>query len=250
MKSSRLLQSFALFALAGFSQAASAQESINVHLEPNAKSTLIGKLDSRSLSVNAEWPKDRKPVSNWQPIYYRGAFLVYLDSYDLGKNNLPAPGSHYLLGPSKNAPVLAIATDEDKAEIITIDPRYCHINLETIVLGYIEDDAAPPPTLRTATAPISSPTLPAELPNANEAIKTFEGILVSTTSFESGRTGYRFKLINTDNKTIAFVDPSSLPEYIILADYINAKTIASGKLMSGSNEDYLILNIQSLKKKH
>jgi hypothetical protein len=175
---------------------------------------------------------------------------VYLDSYDLGKNNLPAPGSHYLLGPSKNAPVLAIATDEDKAEIITIDPRYCHINLETIVLGYIEDDAAPPPTLRTATAPISSPTLPAELPNANEAIKTFEGILVSTTSFESGRTGYRFKLINTDNKTIAFVDPSSLPKYIILADYINAKTIASGKLMSGSNEGYLILNIQSLKKKH
>ncbi len=250
MKSSQLLQSFALLALAGFSQASSAQESINVHLEPNAKSTLIGKLDSRSLSVNAEWPKDRKPVSNWQPIYYRGEFLVYLDSYDLGKNNLPAPGSHYLLGPSKNAPVLAIATDEDKAEIITIDPRYCHINLETIVLGYIEDDAAPPPALRTATAPISSPSLPAELPNANEAIKTFEGILVSTTSFESARTGYRFKLINTDNKTIAFVDPSSLPEYIILADYINAKTIASGKLMSGSNEGDLILNIQSLKKKH
>ena len=103
--------------------------------------------------------------------------------------------------------------------------------------------AAPPPALLTAT-------LPAELPSANEAIKTFEGILVSTTSFESARTGYRFKLINTDNKTIAFVDPSSLPEYIIFADYINAKTIASGKLMSGSDEGDLILNIQSLKKKH
>jgi len=250
MKSSRLLQSLALLALAGFCQAASAQQSINVHLEPNGKSTLIGKLDSRSLAVNAEWPKNRDAVSNWQPIYYRGEFLVYLDSYDLGKNNAPVPGSKYLLSPSKSAPVLAIATDEDQAEIITIDPRYCHINLETIVLGYIEDDAAVAPAAPPMTKPILMPTQPIAFPRANDAVRTFEGILVSTTSFESTRNGYRFKLIDTDNKTIAFVDPSSLPEYLIFTDYINAKTIATGKLKPGSDEGDLILNLQSLKKKH
>lgn len=250
MKPSRLLQSLAFLALAGFCQAASAQVSINVHLEPNGKSTLIGKLDSRSLAVNAEWPKDQKPVSNWQPIYYRGEFLVYLDSYDLGKNNAPVPGSKYLLGPSKSAPVLAVATDEDQAEIITIDPRYCHINLATIVLGYIEDDAATVPAPLPLRKPIAAPSQSIEFQSTDDAINTFEGILVSTTSFESTRNGYRFKLINTDNKTIAFVDPSSLPDYIIFTDYINAKTIATGKLKPGSKEGDLILNLQSLKKKH
>lgn len=249
MKSSRMLQSLAFFALAGFCQAASAQESISVYLEPNGKSTLIGKLDTRSLAVNAEWPKDRKPVPHWQPIYYRGEFLVYLDSYELGKNHAPIPGSHYLLGPSPNAPILAIATDEDKADIITIDPRYCHINLETIVLGYIKDDAAAPPPLPLRTAPNTN-IAPSAKPLGNDtAIKTIEGILVATNSFESKRTGHGFKLIDNDNKTIAFVDASSLPGHLVFTDYINAKTIATGLLKEGPEDGDLILSIQKLKKK-
>ena len=63
-----------------------AQESINVRIHPDPNSTLIGKLSSLSLAVTADWPKDTKPVSGWRPIHYRGEFLVYLDSQDIGKN--------------------------------------------------------------------------------------------------------------------------------------------------------------------
>lgn len=247
MNPTRTIQSLAFLALAGFCQAANAQESISVHLEPDSESTLIGKLDSRSLAVNAGWPKNRRPIPGWQPIHYRGKFLVYLDSYDLGKNHAPVPGSRYLLSPSPNAPVLAIATDEDKADIIEIDPRYCHINLETIVLGYIEDNAARPPALPIRSALGKTPAKPFV---ADTAIKTIEGILVATNSFESERTGYGFKLIDNDNKILAFVDPSRLAEHLVFTDYINAKLIASGSLKEGSSEGELILSVQNLKKKN
>lgn len=250
MNLTRTIQSLAFLALAGFCQAANAQESISVHLEPDSESTIIGKLDFRSLAVNAGWPKTRRSVPGWQPIHYRGKFLVYLDSDDLGKNHAPVPGSRYLLGPSPNAPVLAIATDEDKADIIEIDPRYCHINLETIVLGYIEDIAAPPPTLPIRIAPTTLGAAPAKPFVGGTAIKTIEGILVATNSFESERTGYGFKLIDNDNKTLAFVDLSGLPEHLVFTDYINAKLIASGSLKEGSSKGDLILNALNLKKKY
>ena len=232
---------------------ASAQEQISVYLAPSADATLIGKLDSRSLAVNAEWPKGSEPIANWQPVYYRGDFLVYLDSSDLGKNHLPAPGSRYLLAPNPNAPTLALATDEDKAEILEIDPRYCHIKLETIVLGYIEDQTASAPAplpVRVGPPPATtSNPIPAIAPGDNST-KTMEGIIVSSNSFEFKRTGIRFKLINNDNKTIAFVDQSGLPEYLVFTDYINARVIASGALKEGKNPNDLILALQNVKKKN
>ncbi len=246
-----------LFAIAvslGFSGALIGQESINVYLSPSSESALIGKLDSRSLAVTAEWPENAEPTPSWQPIYYRGDFLVYLDSADLGKNHLPAPGSRYLLAPNPNATTLAIATDEDKAEILEIDPRYCLIKLETIVLGYIEDPAAiAPPPLPTRVAPAPSPATPQAKPSfepGDNSTKTIEGIIVSSNSFEFKRTGIRFKLINDNNRTIAFVDPKNLPEYLVFTDYINARVIASGPLTEGKNDTDLILSVRNLKKKN
>lgn len=232
--------------------AANGQEKINVYLNPSAKATLIGKLDSRSLAVKAPWPEDAEPIDNWQPVYYRGDFLVYLDSSDLGKNHLPAPGSRYLLAPNPNAPTLALATDEDNAEILEIDPRYCHIKLETIVLGYIEDQIAKAPAplpTRVAPPPASPDRIPAVDPG-DISTKTIEGILVSTNSFEFKRTEIRFKLINNDNKTIAFIDQSGLPDYLVFTDYINSRVIATGTLKEGKNDNDLIIGLQNLKKKN
>jgi hypothetical protein len=157
-----------------------------------------------------------------------------------------------LLAPNPNAPTLALATDEDNAEILEIDPRYCHIKLETIVLGYIEDQIAKAPAplpKRIAPPPASPDSIPAVEPGDNST-KTIEGILVSTNSFEFKRTEIRFKLINNDNKTIAFVDQSGLPEYLVFTDYINSRVIATGTLKEGKNDNDLIIGLQNLKKRN
>lgn len=248
MKAVTILPTLALLATLAGSASAFAQESINVRISPHPNSTLIGKLPSLSLAVNAEWPKNTEPASGWRPIYYRGEFLVYLESQDIGKNFLPLPGSRYLLSPRPDADILAIATDQDKAEIVSIDPRYCHINLETIVLGYIRDYSAPPtPSPKPNAARIVEPKQPKIVSDSGQSM---EGILVSASYLESTRSGYKFKLINSDNETIAYVDHSKLPEAEPFTNFVNTRLTAWGTIDDLENVDAIVLRAKMLKKKN
>jgi len=248
MKAVIILPTLALLATLAGGVSAFAQESINVRISPDPNSTLIGKLPSLSLAVNAEWPKNTEPASGWRPIYYRGEFLVYLDSQDIGKNFLPLPGSRYLLSPRSDADILAIATDQDKAEIVSIDPRFCHINLETIVLGYIRDYSAPPtPKLKPNAARIVAPKQPKIV---NDSGQSLEGILVSASYLESTRSGYKFKLINSDNETIAYVDHSKLPDAEPFTNFVNTRLTAWGTIDDLENIDSIVLRAKMLKKKN
>lgn len=249
MKTVHVLQIWILLAITGNSLPALAQESVNVRISPDSKSTLIGKLASLSLAVNAEWPKGTDPVPGWRPIYYRGEFLVYLDSQDVGKNFLPLPGSRYLLSPSLDAPLLTIATDEDDAEIVSIDPRYCHINLKTIVLGYIEDRTTPVPPRPRVSEPRIVP-MNRSTPDGSEPDKSMQGILIATNSFESAQSGYKFKLINDDNEIVAFVDHSRLPATVPIGDFINTRLTAWGTIGEIENVDAVVLRVKLLKKKN
>ncbi len=249
MKNVIILPTLALLAILGGTLSTFAQESINVRISPDPNSTLIGKLPSLSLAVNAEWPKSTAPVPGWRPIYYRGEFLVYLDSQDIGKNFLPLPGSRYLLSPTPDADTLAIATDQDKAEIVSIDPRFCHINLETIVLGYIRDGSAappPPPSPKQTSMRLMEPKEPRL---ANDSNQSLEGILVSASNFESNRSGYKFKLINNDNEIIAFIDHSKLPAAEPFNNFVNTRLTAWGTIDDLENIDSVVLRAKMLKKK-
>ncbi len=248
MKSINLLPSLVILATLGMSLSTNAQESINVRLSPDSNSTLIGKLPSLSLAVNAEWPKNTDPVPGWKPIYYRGEFLVYLDSQDIGKNFLPLPGARYLLSPRSDADTLAIATDQDKAEIVSIDPRFCHINLETIVLGYIQDFSATPiPSSNQPRASIAEPKQPKIVSDSSQSM---EGILVSAGNLESNRSGYKFKLINNDNETIAYLDHSKLPDAEPFINFVNTRLTAWGTIDDLEKVDAVVLRAKMLKKRN
>ena len=228
-----------------------AQNAINVHISPDKESVLIGSLETLSLAVNAEWPGVMEPIPGWRPIHYRGEFLVYLDSQDLGKDFAPVPGSKYLIAPSPDSEVLTIATESDTAEIVTIDPRYCHVSLETIVLGYIQDGTTPAPV----TPNRAKPTQPGthnrpKLPDTSAQTRILEGVLVATNAFESVRSGFQFKIINDDNKTLAYLDDSQLSDFVLVDDYINQQMIATGKLNEIEKVNGFALQAESLKKKY
>jgi len=228
-----------------------ARNAINVHISPDKESVLIGSLETLSLAVNAEWPGGMEPIPGWRPIHYRGEFLVYLDSQDLGKDFAPLPGSKYLIAPSPDSEVLTIATESDTAEIVTIDPRYCHDSLETIVLGYIQDGTTPAPV----TPNRAKPTQPGthnrpKLPDTSAQTRILEGVLVATNAFESVRSGFQFKIINDDNKTLAYLDDSQLSDFVLVDDYINQRMIATGKLNEIEKVNGFALQAESLKKKY
>ncbi len=227
-----------------------AQNAINVHISPDKESVLIGVLESLSLAVKAEWPRGIEPIPGWRPIHYRGKFLVYLDSHDLGKDFAPLPGSKYLITPSPDSEVLTIATESDAAEIVTIDPRYCNVSLETIVLAYIQDGT----TLAPFNTNRAKPTQPGthnghKLPDTSTQTSTLEGILVATNAFESFSSGFKFKIINDDNKTLAYLDDSQLSDFVLVDDYINQHLIAIGKMNEIEKVNGFALQAESLKKK-
>ncbi len=153
-----------------------------------------------------------------------------------------------LLSPRPDADILAIATDQDKAEIVSIDPRYCHINLETIVLGYIRDYSAPPtPSPKPNAARIVEPKQPKIVSDSGQSM---EGILVSASYLESTRSGYKFKLINSDNEIIAYVDHSKLPEAEPFTNFVNTRLTAWGTIDDLENVDAIVLRAKMLKKKN
>ena len=223
-----------------------AQEPIDVYLDPTEDAPKIGDLETPSLAIPAEWPTGVDSREGWQPIYYRGAFVVYVDNNDIGKDLAPKPGSLYYLGPSKDATKLTIATEKDKTDILSVDTWWCKMQLETILVGYIRSSSVDASSI-ISNLPQANPddqTPPAEGP----ALKELQGTLQTTGLIGKSRSGLDFKLVGPDGKTLAFVDVSQLPERIHVKELIDSVVRASGELKPNDNSDTLILVAQSLKK--
>ena len=220
-----------------------AQESIIVYLDPVEGSSLIGELESSSLAVPADWPVDVAPQAGWQPIYHRGSFSVYVDVNDMGKDLAPKPGSYYYLGPSKNAARLAVATDKDQTDIVSVDTWWVKLQLQTIVVGYIRSETTPTPS--PAIPPLPAPGGPATETNP---IKELQGLLEPTGLLAKNRTGLQLKLTGPNGETLAFIDTSSLPERVQTKDFLNTSVRVAGRLIPNDNGDTLILLAQSIKK--
>ena len=63
------------------------------------------------------------------------------------------------------------------------------------------------------------------------------------------RMGFKFKIINDDNKTLAYLDDSQLSDFVLVDDYINQRLIAIGKMNEIEKVNGFALQAESLKKK-
>ena len=62
------------------------------------------------------------------------------------------------------------------------------------------------------------------------------------------RSGFQFKIINDDNKTLAYLDDSQLSDFVLVDDYINQRLIAIGKMNEIEKVNGFALQAESLKK--
>ncbi|MEM9158823.1 MAG: hypothetical protein AAGB46_07205 [Verrucomicrobiota bacterium] len=216
----------------------SAQESagIPVHLKPDAESPQIGTLETIALAVSADWPDGQTPVSGWTTVYFRGVFEVYFNNDFFAKDLSPKPGHPYLLDDKADAQQLAISTQNDKTDLLDVGANFSKIELETIVLAYISDTASP-----TASVPLNA------VPNPDQE-QHFKGILVAVGNAEKERSGYGFKIVDTANKFLTYVDGENLPESLALKDFVNLPIEASGKVKETSNNTPRALLASGIKK--
>lgn len=262
-------------------------QAIDVRLSPDVQALAIGQLESSGLAVDAQWPEGQDPVEGWKPIFYRGIFEVFVNNNDISKDLTPKPGSSYFLSPDKGATVLSTATKDDRTDLISVDPRYSKLNVETILVAYIKDIAAvieelPSPqttaaspasetTAQDAPSPTTAPEAPSELETTTEQavaevaevveeeistvqtvaenpVRRLQGRLQTTNLVEKGKTSCPYKLIGPNGKTLAFLDTEILPEFIIIKDYIGNNISVTGRIVTIEPSNNLKIIANSLKK--
>ncbi|MBD5778415.1 hypothetical protein IEN85_02845 [Pelagicoccus sp. NFK12] len=224
---------------------ASAADGIPVYLDPAEDSLQVGELEAISLAVPANWPRDVAAIEGWQPIYYRDVFEVYLDNNDIAKDLSAKPGRPYLTAPSNEAPTLAIATDKDKMDIISVDTWFCKVQLETIIVGYIPSSSIEASDIVNSLASAPAPQM-SDLPEA-AAVTELVGRFEKTGMIGKNRTGVAYKLTGLDGKTLAFVDTSEVPERIHVEDFIKREVRVSGILKQTEETEDVILTAKSIK---
>lgn len=223
-----------------------AADGIPVLLSPVGDATQIGELETLSLAVPAEWPKDVPATEGWQPVYYRGIFEVYVDNNDIGKNLAPKPGRPYLLSPNEKGVLLAIATDKDKTDIVSVDTWFSKMQLETIVLGYIQASSVEASSILSNLPQTPVPSEPVAA--AQAASTELVGRLEKTGMIGRNRTGAAFKLVGPTGQTLAFVDDSEVPERIQMDEFVNNEVRITGFLEQKEGKEDVILRAKSLKK--
>lgn len=237
----------ACFILATSSAALSA---VPVYNRPEAQAMQIGELESLDLAVEADWPQGVDPVPGWQPVYYRGAFRVYVDNDDIGKDLSPKPGAPYLMQPEAGAQRLAVATQKDQTEFLEVGSDYSLIYLETIVLGYLRQSASAnrQPTASDAAGGGGKPSPSEAPPDAALPSKTLQGIVAKTSFLEKTRMKFNYKLVAPDGSALAYIDTDELPKFIVVSDYLNKMAHVSGPVLTFQDGSQLIIRARSLKK--
>lgn len=218
---------------------------VPVHIEPTTEATRIGELEALSLAVPAQWPENENAKANWSPVYYRGVFEVYVPNNALAKDLSVKPGSKYFLQPDESGPFLAIATSQDKTDILGVDTWFTQMQLETIVVGYIQDasmNASTPESNLSAQSATNSST-----PSAT-AVSELAGRLVKAGLVGRNRTGLLHKIVGVNGKPLAFVDFSEVPERIQVDDYLGIQVRVSGFLKQSESGSDVIITAKNISK--
>ncbi len=224
---------------------ASAADGIPVYLDATEDSLQVGELEAISLAVPAHWPRGVEPSEGWQPVYYRDVFEAYLDNNDVAKDLSAKPGRPYLTAPSNEAPTLAIATDKDKMDIISVDTWFCKVQLETIIVGYIQSSSIDASSIVNSLADNPPPAISAQ-PEA-AAITELVGRFEKTGMLGKNRTGMSYKLTGLDGKTLAFIETSEIPERIQVEEFLKREVRVSGFLKQTEENEDVILEAKTIK---
>lgn len=231
---------------AALASVALAAESIQVYLDPTEDAVKIGELEAISLAVPAQWPRGTVAREGWQPIYYRGIFEVYVDNNDIGKDLSTKPGSPYLTAPDKKASTIALATDKDKTDILSVGTWFCKMRLETIIVGYIASSSIDPSQIVT-----SLPATALDKRSAGSgatAITELVGRFVKTGLIGQKRTGLSYRIEGIDGKTLAFVDISEVPERIQVDEFLKLEVRVSGFLTQNEDNSDIVVKAKTIKK--
>lgn len=237
-----------LFTAISIASLALGANEIEVYLKPSIDSQQIGTLETMSLAVPAEWPDSETPQSNWKPVYYNGVFDVYVDNNAIAKDLSVKPGSRYYLQPDADTEPLAIATKQDTTDILSVDTWYCKLQLETIVVGYIQSGSIEANQIVSNLSPQTNQAKP--VTSTGKAVTEIVGRLEKAGLVGRNRTGLAYKVMGAEGRPLAFVDFENLPDRINLDDFVGINVRVSGFLEQSESGKDVLLTAKTIQKAH
>jgi hypothetical protein len=191
-----------------------------VFLQPDPKSHVLSRLKAgNTIIYTGDAP------AGWRRVELTGTFEAYVHNRDLTKGLEVREGANIVTAPQKDAAVLTVAQEGDKAEVVGLakNSDYCQIKLQKKLQGFIAVGAnanagAPLPAANATPAP-AAPAAPSSAigravpvsANSADIPRQFAGRLVlARRALVNPNPPYDYQVVDQAGRRFAYVDTKRL----------------------------------------
>lgn len=227
-----------------------------VFMQPDAKSTVIGRLQAGSaVTYLGEAP------AGWHRVEITGTFEAYAHNHDMTKGLEVREGANIVTAPEKNAPVLTVAQKGDKTEVTGLRGAYCQIRLEKKLEGFIATGAvANTPAESKPLAPVTAAPAPSDptasghpvavASNSADMARLFTGTLVlAKRAFINPNPPYDFQLTDSNGRRFAYVDTHRLVLTDKIEGFLGLQIVVTGTIRNTIDGKDLVVDAEAMQHK-
>jgi hypothetical protein len=233
-----------------------------VQSQPDASSPVI-----TVLSAGAEQPavsaKAGPAPAGWMAVDVPGPFVGYVKNKDLSKQLEVLPGASIYIGPKDSSGVLEVFSKGDTVVITGLHGGWTQVRLEKTLVGYVASGAptlAPVDTASAAplpAAPVSSAPSPAAMPagptasapapaESNTSLsQLFEGTLASSRSLLSPKRPFKWELVDSSGKLIAYIDLKDILLTDQIENYVGHQVVVLGTLRPVKETRDIVIDVEA-----
>jgi hypothetical protein len=228
-----------------------------VFIQPDAKSHVLTRLKrGNTIIYTGDAP------AGWRRVEISGTFEAYAHNRDITKGLEVREGANLLVAPKKDAPVLTVAQEGDKTEVVGLaGGDWCQIRLEKKLQGFIATGAAnissdPSPALAPAApaapaAPVTTVGRAVPLSgNTADMPRLFAGrLVIAKRAIINPNPPYDYQLTDASGRRFAYVDTRRLLLTDKIEAYLDRQISVTGTVRNTVDGKDLVISAESMQLK-
>lgn len=228
-----------------------------VFAAPDAKSAVVSRLKAGARVT----PLPGEAPPGWRRVEVTGPFEAFAHTRDITKGLEVRAGANIRTAPRADAPVLTVATEEDKSDVVGLaGGDWAQIRIEKPLPGFIavgetanQPAASDRPALAAPTRPAGSsrataPGRPAQFAgNSADLPRTFQGQLTSAARpIFNPNPPYDYQLTDVNGKRIAYLDLRRVLLNVRLETLAGRSITVTGTLRNTVDGKDLVIAVETL----
>ena len=228
-----------------------------VFLAPDAKSFVLSRLKAgNTIIYTGDAP------AGWRRVELSGTFEAYVRNSDLTKGLEVKVGANIYTEPKKDATVLTVAAEGDKAEVVGLakNSDFCQIKLEKKLQGFIAvgANANLPGDAKPALAVTPAPSAPTNATgravpitgNNSDTPRLFAGRLVlARRAIINPNPPYDYQLVDAGGRRFAYVDMRRIPATEKIDTFLDREISITGTVRNTVDGKDIVIAAESMQVK-